>query len=134
MQPLTSFSVVLLKCILTLLKPLVSIEGTALTNHWTFIYTPNPSVCCFLTQVVVFVVWSMKKGLPLGALRTSQPAGKKLGSPVASVLEVCCGVSCREGTVGWGGAGVWDEPSPNCAATGASDVFYSWKTNATQCF
>ena len=30
-----------------------------------------------LTQVVVFVLWSMKKGLPFGALRTSQPAGMK---------------------------------------------------------
>lgn len=37
-----------------------------------------------LTQVVVFVLWSMKKGLPLGALRTSQPAGMKPHSKVLS--------------------------------------------------
>lgn len=39
-----------------------------------------------LTQVVVFVLWSMKKGLPLGALRTSQPAGRKPDSDWSSGL------------------------------------------------
>lgn len=31
-----------------------------------------------LTQVVVLLLWSMKKGLPLGAILISQPGGRKL--------------------------------------------------------
>lgn len=39
-----------------------------------------------LTHVVVLVVWSMKKGRPLGALRTSQPVGMH---PAYSKVCVC---------------------------------------------
>lgn len=39
-----------------------------------------------LTHVVVFVLWSMKKGRPLGAIRISQPGGRKLCVPL------CCGL------------------------------------------
>lgn len=39
-----------------------------------------------LTQVVVLVLWSMKKGLPLGAIRISQPGGRKL------CATLCCGL------------------------------------------
>lgn len=41
---------------------------------------------CILTQVVVLVLWSMKNGLPLGALRTSQPFGREPDSNWGSGL------------------------------------------------
>ena len=39
-----------------------------------------------LTHVVVFVLWSMKKGRPLGAILISQPGGRKL------CVTLCCGL------------------------------------------
>lgn len=39
-----------------------------------------------LTQVVVFVLWSMKKGRPFGAILISQPGGRKL------CVTLCCGL------------------------------------------
>lgn len=38
-----------------------------------------------LTQVVVLVLWSIKKGLSLGAIDMAQPAGK--GSSLTSLLD-----------------------------------------------
>lgn len=88
---------------------------------------PREAESSSLTQVVVFVLWSMKNGRPLGALRTSQPTGRKPDSTVGSGLGVCCGDS--SGTGGWGGGGgLWDAPPTTCeeaeaAAAAASEVF-----------
>lgn len=89
-------------------------------------------VCSFLTQLVVFVLWSMKKGLPLGALRTSQPAGRKPDSYVASGLGVWRGDSSGD-TGAWdGGGGLWGKLAPLCAAAApvaaASEVFCPTKS------
>lgn len=64
------------------------------------------------------MLWSMKNGLPLGALRTSQPAGRKPDSYVGSGLGVCWGDSSL-GAGGWDGGGLWGDPAPPCAAAGA---------------
>jgi len=58
----------------------------------------------------------MKKGLPLGALRTSQAAGREPESCVASVLGGCCE---GESPGDMGGAWLWGTPAPLCAAAAA---------------
>lgn len=87
-------------------------------NNFLLLLTQSPRPRCLLTQVVVFVLWSMKKGLPLGALRTSQPVGMKADSLEASGAGESGGVSSGD-TVGW------DRPAAPCAA--ASDVLCSRK-------
>lgn len=64
----------------------------------------------------------MKNGLPLGALRTSQPTGRKPDSREASGLGVCWGDS-SVGADGWDGVGLCDKPALFCAAAadGAGD-------------
>lgn len=46
----------------------------------------EPDKSSSLTHVVVFVLWSMKKGRPLGAILISQPGGRKL------CVTLCCGL------------------------------------------
>lgn len=46
----------------------------------------EPEKSSSLTHVVVFVLWSMKKGRPFGAIRISQPGGRKL------CVTLCCGL------------------------------------------
>lgn len=46
----------------------------------------EPNKSSNLTQVVVFVLWSMKKGRPFGAILISQPGGRKL------CVTLCCGL------------------------------------------
>lgn len=48
-----------------------------------------------LTQVVVLLLWSMKNGRPLGAMRISQPGGRKL----------CCDLCCDLGELYGDGCG-----------------------------
>lgn len=60
----------------------------------------------------------MKNGLPLGALRTSQPSGRKPDSRVASGLGVCWGDS-SVAAGGWDGVGLCDKPALLCAAAAA---------------
>lgn len=68
----------------------MAIKENASLSRWSPLGGKSTSeVCRLLTQVVVFVLWSMKKGLPLGALRTSQPAGRKPDSDGGSGLGVC---------------------------------------------
>lgn len=62
----------------------------------------------------------MKNGLPLGALRTSQPSGRKPDSRVASGLGVCWGDSSVAAD-GWDGVGLCDKPALLCAAAAAAD-------------
>ena len=45
-----------------------------------------------VTQVVVLVLWSMKKGLPFGACRTSQPLGRNPCS-ISDGWVTCCAAS-----------------------------------------
>lgn len=61
----------------------------------------------------------MKNGLPLGALRTSQPSGRKPDSRVASGLGVCWGDSSVAAD-GWDGVGLCDKPALLCAAAAAA--------------
>lgn len=70
--------------------------------------------CSLLTQVVDLVLWSMKNGRPLGALRTSQPAGREPDSKEGSRF-----------VTGWGdswGAGAWDGGA--LCATGGIDAAF----------
>lgn len=46
----------------------------------------EPNKSSDLTHVVVFVLWSMKKGRPFGAILISQPGGRKL------CVTLCCGL------------------------------------------
>lgn len=46
----------------------------------------EPNKSSSLTHVVVFELWSMKKGRPFGAILISQPGGRKLCVPL------CCGL------------------------------------------
>lgn len=50
---------------------------------------------CQLTQVVALLLWSMKKGRPLGAILISQPGGRKL----------CCVLCCDLGELQGDGCG-----------------------------
>lgn len=61
----------------------------------------------------------MKNGLPLGALRTSQPSGRKPDSRVASGLGVCWGDSSVAAD-GWDGVGLCDKPALLCADAAAA--------------
>lgn len=61
----------------------------------------------------------MKNGLPLGALRTSQPSGRKPDCRVASGLGVCWGDSSVAAD-GWDGVGLCDKPALLCAAAAAA--------------
>lgn len=61
----------------------------------------------------------MKNGLPLGALRTSQPSGRKPDSRVASGLGVCWGDSSVAAD-GWDGVGLCDKPALLCACAAAA--------------
>lgn len=79
-------------------------------------------VCCFLTQVVVLVVWLMKKGLPLGALRTSQPAGREPESCAASVLGACTEGASSGDIEGKGGVWLWAAAALCAAAADAAAV------------
>lgn len=60
------------------------------------------------------MLWSMKKGLPLGALRTSQPFGRKPDSNWGSGL-------CGRDSWGGGGGAAAAAAAGAVAATGTSE-------------
>lgn len=69
------------------------VKGARLRGLWSaqgrvsHAWEPYGSECQHsLTHVVVFVLWSMKKGRPLGAILISQPGGRKL------CVTLCCGL------------------------------------------